>query len=34
VGNDFNGASLTVPNGAETVPGLAEALAQNERKVV
>lgn len=28
VGNDFQGSSLTVPTGAEQVPGLAEALAR------
>ena len=27
VGNDLNGSSLTVPTGAENIPGLAEALS-------
>lgn len=30
IGDDFNGASITVPIGAEQVPGLAEALDKNE----
>lgn len=30
VGNDFGGASIQVPTGAEHVPGLSEALAQME----
>lgn len=32
VGDDFNGASIQVPTGAEHVPGLAEALQQMETK--
>jgi dipeptidyl aminopeptidase/acylaminoacyl peptidase len=30
VGDDFEGASLTVPTGAEVVPGLAEALSARQ----
>lgn len=30
IGDDFNGASINVPIGAEQVPGLAEALGMNE----
>jgi hypothetical protein len=29
IGDDFSGASLQVPAGAEKVPGLSEALAQH-----
>jgi dipeptidyl aminopeptidase/acylaminoacyl peptidase len=29
VGNDFNGSSLQVPEGAEHIPGLSEALPRN-----
>lgn len=30
IGNDFEGSTLTVPAGADGVPGLAEALAERE----
>jgi hypothetical protein len=31
VGNDFAGSSLQVPEGAQHVPGLAEALAKQPK---
>ncbi len=33
IGDDFNGSSITVPTGADGVPGLAEALRSHTRDV-
>ncbi|OBU48543.1 S9 family peptidase [Stenotrophomonas maltophilia] len=34
IGAAFNGSSITVPIGAENVPGLADALKNSERKIL
>lgn len=34
IGDDFDGASITVPVGAEQVPGLVEALEKNSRNQI